>query len=97
MAAASRVPLPPLPASWELRDHGLELAGSVRRLLGTAGERIAALEAEVARLSAPAPPPPPTAAPATGELLRTLGRRGAEVVGRRGAEVIRRAQRRVSG
>jgi SAM-dependent methyltransferase len=92
LAAASRAPLPPLPASWELRDHGLELAGSVRRLLGTAHERIAALEAEVARLSAPAPSGPPapgTVVPAATEALRHLGRRG--------AEVMRRARRRVSG
>jgi SAM-dependent methyltransferase len=92
LAAASRAPLPPLPASWELRDHGLELAGSVRRLLGTAHERIAALEAEVARLSAPAPsgpPPPGTVVPAATEALRHLGRRG--------VEVMRRARRRVSG
>jgi SAM-dependent methyltransferase len=90
VAAASRAPLPPLPASWELRDHGLELAASVRRLLGAAQERIAALEAEVARLSAPAPPPPPaTVVPAATETLRALGRRG--------AEAIRRARRRVSG
>jgi SAM-dependent methyltransferase len=91
LAAASRAPLPPLPASWELRDHGLELAGSVRRLLGTAHERIAALEAEVARLSARAAsgPPPVTVVPAATEALRRLGRRG--------AEVMRRARRRVSG
>src|SRR5205807_789834 len=31
LAAASRSPLPPLPGSWELRDHGLELAQVVRR------------------------------------------------------------------
>jgi SAM-dependent methyltransferase len=89
VAAASRAPLPPLPASWELRDHGLELAGSVRRQLGAAHERIAALEAEVGRLSSRAPSRPVTVVPAATEALRGLGRRG--------AEVIRRARRRVSG
>ena len=81
LAAASRSPLPPLPGSWELRDHGLELAQVVRRQLGDALQRIAELEA---RLAGPA-----TAAPSPVDRLRGLGRRG--------ADVIRRAARRASG
>ncbi|HEX6492297.1 MAG TPA: methyltransferase domain-containing protein, partial [Candidatus Dormibacteraeota bacterium] len=82
LAAASRSPLPPLPGSWELRDHGLELAQVLRRQLGDALRRIAELEAQAA-------PPPAAAPPSAVDRLRGLGRRG--------ADVIRRAARRASG
>jgi SAM-dependent methyltransferase len=85
LAAASRSPLPPMPASWELRDHGLELAVGVRRQLGDAHQRIAGLEAEVARLAAA--PAPPAAPPSGVEVLRGLGRRGLEVIRRAGRRV----------